>query len=118
MLAIYSIAGIGVVLFFEFEEESFLSSIFYVFVFILIPACSACGVWQQNKKTLIIPLLLFLSQSIRFIGGEYWFPYFPPISVGMPLGNFANGQGYLIDFFAIIMTIYLAWLLRGLAAPK
>jgi len=111
ILAIYCLFGIGVIIFSGFGSKPFLNLLSYVFVFVLIPAFSTYGVWQRSKKAMTVSLFLFLSQSIRFIGGESWFPYFPPISLGIPFGNFANGQGYLIDFFAISMTIFLACLL-------
>ena len=118
IIAIYCLVGIGVIIFSEFESKPILNLLSYIFVFILIPTYGAYATWNKNKKGLLICSLFFLSQSIRLIGGESWFPYFPPISLGIPFGSFANGQGYLIDFFALVMAILLAYLLWILTTSK
>jgi len=112
ILAIYSFVGVGIIVFSEFESKPALKLFSYILVFVLIPLYGTYGIWKKSRKVLLLSLLLFLSQSIRGIGGELWFLYSPPISIGIPFGSFADGSGYLIDFFAITMTIFLFGLLR------
>jgi hypothetical protein len=118
LLIVYSLTGIAVITFSYFENTPPISLIFYITAFIVIPLYGAYGAWRQRRKALFISLLFFLSQTIRIIGGEHWFPSSPPISLGIPFGDFSNGQGYLIDFLAIAMAIYLACLLRMLITFK
>ena len=98
-------------MFSEFESKPVLNLLPYVVLYILIPAYGSISVWKQSQMGLLISLLFFVSQSIRLIGGDSWLPYSPPFSLGLPFGNFSDGQGYLIDFFAISMAIFLALLL-------
>jgi hypothetical protein len=118
LLVIYALTAVAVIVLSPYENNSSLSLAFYILAFILIPLCGAYGAWQQRRKALFISFLFFLSQSIRVIGGGYWFPYPSPISLGVPFGDFSNGQGYLIDFFAIAIAIHLASLLRILTIKK
>jgi len=112
-LAIYSFVGMGLIVFSDWESKPILNLLSYLLVFVIIPMYGAYGVWTKSKKVLLLALLLFSLQSIRGIGGDLWFPYSPPISLGIPVGGFTDGKGYLIDFFAITMTIFLFGLLRS-----
>ncbi|WDE05198.1 hypothetical protein SG34_028550 [Thalassomonas viridans] len=116
ILAMFSLIGIGVMAFSGFENKPLLNIFSYLAVFVLIPAYGAYDVWHKRRKGLLAALLFFASQSIREIGGESWFPYFPPVSLGVPFGDFSDGQGYLVDFFAIAMAMLLAFLLWRLLA--
>ena len=115
MLAIFSLIGVGIVALSEGENKPFFNILPYLVVFILVPAYGAYSAWHRQRKGLLVALFFFASQSIRGIGGDSGFPYLPPISLGFPFGDFADGQGYLVDFFAIFVTLVLAWLLWELA---
>lgn len=114
ILIIYALIGIAITVFIEPNNNSIIGLIVYITLFILVPCYGAYAAWYQKRIGLIICTLLFIAQSIRSIGDESWLPYFPPISLGFPVGDFANGQGYLIDLFAIFMVALLAWLFRKL----
>jgi len=118
LLIVFSVTGMAVIAFSPFESKPFFNLLSYIIAFILLPLYGAYGAWRQSRKELFFSSLFFLSQSIRFISGDLWFPYSPPISLGIPFGDFLNGQGYLIDFFAITMAIYLASLLWMLTTSK
>jgi hypothetical protein len=108
---VYSIVGLGVFVFSGFENKAVIKLFSYAFIFIAIPAYGAFGVWKHNRSSVFISLLLFASQSIRTLGGDNWFLYAPPFSLSIPFGDFSNGQGYLLDYFAISMTVFMALLL-------
>jgi hypothetical protein len=110
ILAVYAIIALGVLVFSGFEHKAFINLFSYAFLYIVIPAYGAFGVWKHNQRSVFISLLLFVSQSIRTIGGDNWFLYAPPFSLGMTFGDFSDGQGYLLDFFAIFMAVFLALL--------
>lgn len=111
ILAIYSLIGIGIVVFSEVEFKAAVNFYSYICLYIVIPAYGAYGIWKHKLNAVLISLLFFLSQSIRVIGRDSWFPFAPPFSLGVPFGNFSVGQGYLVDIFAIAMVIFLALLL-------
>jgi hypothetical protein len=114
ILAMYSIVGIGVVAFSKPEVIAALNLISYIFLYIIVPIYGAYGVWKQRLSSVILSLLFFTSQCIRPIAGKSWFPYAPPFSLCVPFGNFLDGQGYLFDFFATSMVIFLALLVWAL----
>lgn len=111
ILAVYSIISLGVFVFSGFENKAFINLFSFAFLYIVIPAYGAFGVWKHNQSSVFISLLFFASQSIRTLGGDNWFIYGPPFSLGMTFGDFSNGQGYLVDYFAISMAVFLALLL-------
>jgi len=118
MIAIYSLVGLGVFVHSGFENKALINLFSYAILYLAIPAYGAFGMWRHNKSSVIILLLFFVSQSIRVIGGDNWFLYAPPFSLGMAFGNFTDGQGYLVDYFAISMVLILALLLRTLISSN
>lgn len=114
IITVYSLIGIGVVVNSEFETKAVFNLLSYIFLYITIPIYGAYGIWKQDLTSVVISLLFFTSQSIRAIDGRSWFPYPPPFSLGVPFGDFSDGQGYLFDYFAASMVIFLAFLVRVL----
>ncbi len=112
IVATYAVIGFCIVAFSQQEVKGTLNYISYLLLYIIVPLYGACGVWKQSLLSVIVCLIFFTSQSIRFIGGETWFPYPPPFSLAIPFGNFAGGQGYLFDYFAASMVVFLAILVR------
>ncbi|WDE12094.1 hypothetical protein [Thalassomonas haliotis] len=118
VLALFSLLGIGVIAFSGVEDKAFVDIFSYLVVFVLIPGYGAYGVWYKRRKAMLVTLMVFASLSIREVGLDSWFPYFPPLSLGIPFGDFSDGQGYLADFFAIAMAMSLAILLWPLVVPE
>ena len=118
ILFVYSLVGIGIVVSSELETKAAFNLLSYIFLYIIVPTYGAYGVWKQNLTSVVVSLLFFTSQSIRVIGGESWFPYPPPLSLGLPFGDFSDGQGYLFDYFSVSMVIFLAVLLWVLFNPN
>ena len=118
ILAVYSVVGIGVVVSSKQEVKVTLNLIIYVFLYIIVPAYGAYGIWKQRLSSLIVSLLFFTSHTIRSIGVGNWFPYAPPFSLGIAFGDFSDGQGYLFDYFATSMVIFLALLIWVLFTPN
>jgi hypothetical protein len=66
----------------------------------------------EEKTTIAVSLVLFIFMSVRRVGEGAMLPHIAPITFSLPIGDFANGQGYLIDVFAIIMVMYMGWLFK------
>jgi hypothetical protein len=118
ILTVYFLLGISVVVSSEFETTAALNLLSYICLYIIVPIYGAYGIWKQNLSSIVVSLLFFASHSVRVIGGASWFPYPPPFSLGIPLGSFSDGQGYLFDYFAAAMVIFLALLVRVLFTPN
>lgn len=116
ILAAFTLIGLGITLYTGVENP--LSTVICILLYVLIPAYGAYGTWVQNRGAIFITLLFFISQSVRNVGNGSLIPHIAPITVSFPIGDFVNGEGYLIDFFAIFMAIYLAWLLREINSLK
>jgi hypothetical protein len=103
--------GIAVIVFSGFDTHAILRNFSYICIYIIVPAYGAYDVWKQSLASVIISLLFFASQSVRIIGGDNWFPYAPPFSLSLSIGDFSDGQDYLFDYFSTSMVIMLALLL-------
>jgi len=112
ILALYSLIGFIGTLYAE------LGLLMGVLFYGLIPAYGAYGTWLSSRIAIVISLLFFTSQCIRSIGTDSLLSNFTPITISFPVGDFSNGQGYLIDFFAIFMVIFLATLLKEVTTTK
>lgn len=110
ILGLYSAIGLGLVFVLDFEKlESFFIS-FILFVF--IPALGCYGTIKKKRLPIFITILFFVSQSIEFVGDYSLIPHFSPITISVPYGDFSKGEGYLVDYFAIFIAFYLAWLFK------
>ena len=116
ILALFALIGFWVIVFAEFESN--LIVLICVVLYVIIPVYGAYGIWVKSRNGIFVSLLFFVMQSVRSIGTDSLIPNIAPISISVPLGNFSNGQGYLIDFFAIFMAVLLAWLLKEVATPN
>jgi hypothetical protein len=116
ILALFTLIGLGVTIFSDFEniERLIICSVLYV----LIPAYGAYGTFIRSRTGILVSMTLFLFQSIRSVGSDSLIPHIAPITISFPFGDFSNGQGYLIDYFAIFMAIFLAWLLKVVITPN
>ena len=81
-------------------------------LYVLLPAYGAYGTWVKSRIAIPITLVFFVSQSIRSVSSEGLIPNIAPITLSFAVGDFLNGKGYLIDFFAIFMALFLAWLFK------
>ncbi|MFT5755561.1 MAG: hypothetical protein ACI9LM_000270 [Alteromonadaceae bacterium] len=111
---LFAIIGLGITLYSDIKSD--LSTLVCIILFVLVPALGAYGTYFKKPNAILVSLVFFLSQSVRSISTDNIIPNIMPITISFSFGDFLNGQGYLIDFFAISMAIFLAWLLR-LAIP-
>ena len=87
-------------------------------LYVFIPAFGAYGTWFKNRVAIFITLLFFVSQSFRTVGGDSAIAHIAPITISLPIGDFVNGKGYLIDLFAIGMAVFIGWLLKLTISPN
>jgi len=116
ILVLFTLIGLGVIIFSDFETTEIMLICFVLYV--LIPAYGAYGTFVQSRNALLVSFLFFVFQSIRQVDDGNLIPHIAPITVSFPFGDFSNGQGYLIDFFAIFMAIFLGWLLKVVISPS
>jgi len=107
--ALYALIGLSIVIFYEFEHIE--SIVFSCLLYVLIPLFGAYGCYVANAKALVVSILFFISQSVRHVGNENVLPQIAPISISFPFVDFARENGYLIDFFALFMALYVGYLL-------
>ena len=110
ILGLYTLIGVVISGYSQFEQYG--STLLSILLYVLLPAYGTYGIRLKNKTAIIITLVLFLSQSVRIISADALIPHIAPITISIPLGDFSKGQGYLIDFFAIAMVVWLGWLFR------
>jgi hypothetical protein len=116
ILILFTLIGLFVVIFSDFY--SIVSVLIFFVLYVLIPAYGAYGTFVKSRRAIFVSMVFFISQSIRSVGGDSLIPHIAPITLSLPFGDFSNGQGYLIDYFAIFMAIFLAWLLKVLITPN
>jgi len=114
--ALYALIGLSIVIFYEFEHIK--SIVFSCLLYVLIPLYGAYGCYVANAKALVVSILFFISQSVRHVGNENVLPHIAPISISFPFGDFASGNGYLIDFFALFMAFYVGYLLVNMLSAN
>ena len=110
ILGLFTLIGLGITISSDFESIASLLVVFLLYV--LIPAYGTYGTFVKSRSAILVSIVFFISQSIRNVGSESLMPHIAPISVSFPFGDFSNGRGYVIDYFAIFMAIFLAWLLK------
>ncbi|NTS77530.1 hypothetical protein HR060_11715 [Catenovulum sp. SM1970] len=118
ILVIYALLGIGLVMFYGAENKTPLSLIVYVLLYIVIPLYGAYSIGKKHVTGVVACLIFFMSQSIRRIGGESELAFKAPFSLGIPFGDFSDGQGYLFDCFAIFIGVLLALLAWKICKAK
>ncbi len=116
ILALFSLIGFIGIIYVGFDSD--FSLVIGIVLYGLIPAYGAYGTWVKSRIAIFILLLFFVSQCIRSIGTDSLLPNFTPITISFPFGDFSDGQGYLIDLFAIFMVIFLAMLLKEVTTTK
>lgn len=112
---IFSMIGAAIIAGSDIEGN--LSLVLGVLVFVIIPALGAYGTYFKNPIVILTSLVFFIFQSVRTINADSLIPNIRPISISYGFGDFSTGQGFLIDFFAIFMAIFLAWLLKVIVLP-
>lgn len=83
---------------------------------LLFPICcslAAYHFWRAKAAAYIFGLPPCLSIVFRPIGEWAWLQLPPPISLGIPMGDFAAGRGFLFDFFAAILVIRFIYGIYG-----
>ncbi len=109
ILSAFTLIGLGLLILTEFDSlvSAMVSSLLYV----IMPAYGAYGLWYKRRLAIGVSLMLFVWQSVRRVNPDSVIPHISPITVSVAVGDFSNGDGYVIDFFAIGMVALLAWLL-------
>ena len=115
-LLVYAL--IGLVICFVVEFESNIDILLVVLLFITIPLIGAYGVWKRNIIAIAVSVVPFVLQSVRSISPDRFIPNIAPITISLPVGDFSNGNGYLVDFFALFMILYLTIMLSKLTNNK
>lgn len=113
--AIFALIGLGIIIYSDIESD--LSIFISIVFFVLIPSLGAYGTYFKKRSAILVSLVFFISQVYRSISTDNLIPNIRAITISFPFGDFSNGHGYLIDFFAIFMAIFLAWLLKEIIAP-
>lgn len=113
ILTLFTLIGLTIVIYTDLE--SYPKTAISIMLYVLIPAYGAYGTWFKSPVAILTTLLFFITQSVRRIGYGSLIPHIAPITLSFPVGEFVNGQGYLIDCFAIFMAVFLALLFKQVA---
>ena len=106
ILCLYGVTGFGVMAFSEPSHDILFNLVSYGLIFTVIPLLGAYGLWFHKSWAMGFTLVFFLLQSVKPFIFLQWLPFYPPISLGIPFGDFTKGTAYLVDFFAIAMAVY------------
>lgn len=109
-MALFALIGLGVTIFAGLANT--LTVFLCLILYVVIPAYGSYGTFVKSRRAIVVSMVFFVSQSIRNIDNTSLLPHISPISISFAFGDVANGQGYLIDYFAIFMVVFLAWLFR------
>ena len=111
MLTMYAAIATGIVIIVQPASADWFGFVGYGIVYVAIPMICAIGIWYRERWALPICIVFWLSQTVKPLGGDQWFPYMPPITLGYPVGDVSQGAGFLINAFAIIMALGFALML-------
>ncbi len=88
---------------------SFVQIALYADIYIFSCAIAGVLLWKNKKAGYIFALIPSLSQVIRPIGERAWLDLPPPISLGLPFGDFSAGKGFVVDVLAIGLSVFLIY---------
>ena len=108
VLSLYALIGAFICLTFTFDRG--VSLVMVSFLFVIMPSFGAYLTWHKKTLGIFSCALLFAFLSVRPVTTDNILPHIAPITLSFPLGDFTQGGGMLIDFFAIFMACFLAWL--------
>ncbi|WP_153914264.1 hypothetical protein [Shewanella sp. TC10] len=108
LLILYGFIAAMLLMFTQPTHEQWFYQFSYCQMFIVIPFVGSYCVLKGNRLGLVPLLVLFATQVVRPLPLNELFPFQAPFSLAMPFGNFSQGQGYLVDFFAIAMLLVVA----------
>lgn len=111
ILALFALIGLGLASVYDFNSVT--SLVMFIVLYVFVPAYGSYGTFSKNYIAISVTMLFFIFHSIRSVGSDSLLPNIAPITISFPLSDFSNGKGYLIDYFAIFMVIFLAWLLKA-----
>lgn len=112
----YSILGLASLLLSDWQLIS--SQVIYAIVYILLPLVGVLAVYKKSSIGLGLQFILFICISIRIPNLIPNSLLAAPISIGLPIGDFSNGSGVLIDLFAIMVAILIAVAIHQLNHEK
>ncbi len=109
----YAILGLFVCLSMIVDNQTLSATTLFsgVICYIVLPIYGIVGVKKKDLTALLVMALLFLFISVRFTGEAAWLPVISPIAISFPITDFPEGEGYLLDVFALLMTGWFCWLL-------
>lgn len=116
VLGVY--AAIGFTITFLAGIDDLLKMLVSFLLYGVIPTLCAVGLWNQSRISLLLSIALFTSQCIRRVGVGSVLPHIAPITFSLPVSSFEGAGGYLLDFFAILMVLFLAWLFLEKKQPS
>lgn len=108
ILLFFAIVGSVVCIMTNFDSHYVLLLSFIVYVG--IPFIGAISCWKKVASGMILAIMFFTFLSVRTTSSIGDFPYISAFSLSYAFGDFANGQGYLIDLFAIFMALFISYL--------
>lgn len=110
IMAIFSFIGLWIVFLEQYNNPH--SLILSTLLYVIIPAFGAYGTYFKRPTAILMAAFYFASQIVRCISHDSFLPNVAPITIALPFGDFAQGKGYLIDYFAIFMAIYCSYLFK------
>lgn len=79
-------------------------------VYVCIPFIGAISCWKKLAPGMVLAVIFFAFLSVRTTSNMSILPHMSAFSIAYPIGNFSEGKGYLIDFFAIFMALFVSYL--------
>ncbi|BBN81486.1 hypothetical protein PA25_14710 [Pseudoalteromonas sp. A25] len=110
VLSIYAL--IGLVITIQLNFDTIFEQLISLLMFFIIPALGVYGSYYKKRWALAVACCYFLFRILKSGGSEHVYFAISPISLSFAFGDFSQGQGYLIDFFAICMTLGLFRLIQ------
>lgn len=93
----------------------------YLMLYIGIPVLGIAGCQRINRLALLITFIGLALTSVRSISTAWWVSPRAPISFAIPIGDFARGDGFLVDLFPVLIMMligYLLFIIHGLKINK
>ena len=113
LLVIIALIALAIVLLTPASNTSLFRALAYGAVFVFLPLVAAWGLWSEKTWGILLSMLFYLSQCVKPLAILSWFPFMPPVSLAIPYGNFTQGEGMLIDVYAITITAWLVFLFHS-----
>ena len=111
LLILYGLIAAMLLMFAQPTQTQWFYQFSYSLLFIVTPFAGSYCVLKQNRWGIFPLVFLFATQIIRPLTPFEYFPFQAPFSLAIPFGNLSQGEGYLVDFFAIAMLLVVVLML-------